>query len=369
MTLWIDGRSVDAQDFGEIEKLIPKRPDLVEVLRFLKFWYSKDTSWDVLTSGSTGVPKSVSISRAQMLASARLSIKYFNFSPQTDGLLLGISVRFVGGFMVLVRAFLLGIDVWLEPASSRPFSGSGVDFGNKRWFLSMAPLQLDFMTSQPQIVLASKNWKGILFGGSALTKSQMAALSVFHCPVYHSYGMTETVSHIGIARVNGSEKDPVSVFQVLDGIQVRTNENQCLEIKGEPTGNMWIHTRDRAEILSKDRFRILGRLDRVINSGGLKADPDWIKACILDLNPDLDDSFEIIGIPDELLGQRIILVFESQSEKLNQLNWTDLFIKLGQHMDPRLVPKSVVSIPQIPLLENFKVDYPMVQNWVLDRVK
>lgn len=352
-----------------MQELFPQRPDLEEVVSFLKFWYSDSESWIVQTSGSTGIPKSVPILRSQMTASARLSLLHFGFSSKSDGFLLCISTRFVGGFMVLVRAFLSGLDVWLEPPSSKPLEKMPSLALEKNWFLSVAPLQLDFLSKQPQILAASRYWKGILVGGAALSNSQLDSAQLFACPVYHTYGMTETVSHIAVSQVNGSNVDLGSVFQVLKGIQIRQNEDNCLEVRGEPTQYQWVSTRDRVEFLSEDRFRVLGRLDRVINSGGLKVDPDWIKEKLLQLNPNIGQPFEILGIPDEILGQKVILVFEMPDTEFLQLDWQNLFQNLDKSIDTRLLPKEIVGVPEIPLLDNYKVNFPELERLVKMKIK
>ncbi|HRH34820.1 MAG TPA: AMP-binding protein [Catalimonadaceae bacterium] len=364
MTLWIDGRPFNSKDFRGLQKLIPQRPDLEDVVSFLKFWYSDVESWVVQTSGSTGIPKSVPILRAQMISSARLSLFHFGFSSKADAFLLCISTRFVGGFMVLVRAFLSGLDVWVEPPSSKPMKKMPPLALERNWFLSVAPLQLDYLSKQPQIRAASRNWKGILVGGASLSKSQLDSAQLFACPVYHTYGMTETVSHIAVSQVNGSTTESGSVFQVLNGIQIRQNENQCLEVRGEPTQNQWVTTRDRVEFLSEGRFRVLGRLDRVINSGGLKVDPDWIKEKLLELKPNIGFPFEIIGIPDEILGQKVILVFEKTDSDYLPVDWQNLFQNLDNSIDPRLIPKEIIGVPEIPMLENYKVNFPELERLV-----
>lgn len=358
MNLWIGGTAISSHDFLGLEKLISAKNDLENVLHFLRFWYSKKTVWDVKTSGSTGIPKIIPVSRAQILASAKRSFQFFQPDAQTEGGMLCISTRFVGGFMVLVRADLTGMDVWLEPPRTEIFKNLKHFPKQKKWNLTVAPLQLGYLAGQPDLVEESRHWKNILVGGGPLSKSQMEGARKMQCPVYHSYGMTETVSHIALARVNGSEALPPGEFQILPGIEVRKDALDCLEIKADITNGNWLTTRDRVDIKENGRFRVLGRLDRVINSGGLKIDPDWLKAKIAERMTSQSDHFEIVAIPDEVLGEMVVLVFDNSVANLDSTNWLSIFSELSKELDNRLLPKKVVSLPGFPLLPGLKTDFP-----------
>lgn len=368
MTLWIDGQPYDSQDFQKLESLAQNRSDLSDLVLFLRFWHSDRDCWTIQTSGSTGPPKAISISRNQLKASAAMSLNYFQFSTKTDALLMCISSRFVGGLMVLVRADLAGLDVWVEVPSSFPLKNSGSLLTQKQWFLSVAPLQLTAISNDIQLVEASRNWRGILVGGAALTPAHIQAANQFHCPVYHSYGMTETVSHIAIAQVNQNDSLSPDVFQLLPGVQIRKNEVSCLEINAEVTHNQWLTTNDWVEILDDNSFRVLGRLDRIINSGGLKIDPDQLKRQILTGLNSPEDGFEIIGIPDAVLGEKVLLVYENNQLILSELDWFKLFKTLHGSLDSKHFPKQIESVNHLPRLENQKVDFPKLRAMILHQL-
>lgn len=367
MRLWIEGSPYDPASFAELEMAAEKLDHLVPVLAFLRFWFSDQHEWTTYTSGSTSEPKPIRISRHQLECSARLHLNYFNPDPETVGLVLCISARHVGGFMILVRALMANLDVLILAPASNPIPAEGLP-SFRKWFLSMVPMQFYRLLEFEHLPAITKNWAGILLGGAPVSEKFRKAISSLSCPVFHSYGMTETVSHIAVRQIHPSEnQDFVDIgFDLLPGIKIRLNENSCLAISGSVTDNEWIQTNDEAVLLSPTRFLLLGRSDHMINSGGLKIHPDSVASLVLSLIPETHPEFDVLGLPDPVLGQRVVLVFyagDSGQFRLfwEKADWERMILHVADPANRRILPKAVFTLPSRPVTASQKTDFPVIR--------
>lgn len=333
-----------------------------DVRRFAAFWFSNEPFWESWTSGSTGQPQKIRLSREQMEFSARISLNYFGFTSEKDGFALALPASAAGGFMLLARAFLADIDVLLLPPSG--IVSSGINFpSDKKWFLPLLPLQLFDFLSRPDSAALSTRLSGILLGGGMLDEKLLPAISRLSCPVFHSYGMTETASHIAMRKVFPEKEDG---FRPLPGIQVRTGENDCLEINaGVLTNNLWLITRDRAEISSDKSFRILGRADFTLNSGGLKLQPELEKQELQKLFPPVCSEFDLLGIPDHRLGEKMVMA--AYFPESHQLEIQFILSGITDPQKRRRLPKAVFYFPEgPPRLAGGKTNFPALRKKILD---
>ncbi|HPI09670.1 MAG TPA: AMP-binding protein [Catalimonadaceae bacterium] len=368
MRLWIEGSPYDPASFAELEKRAENLEHLVPVLSFLRFWFSDLEEWTTHTSGSTSDPKPIRISRQQLESSARLHLDYFKPDPEHVGLVLCISARHVGGFMILVRAMLGNLDVLILPPSSNPIPAEGLP-SFRKWFISMVPMQFYQLLELENLPVVSQNWAGILLGGAAVSDQINKAISSLDCPVFHSYGMTETVSHIAVRQIHPSENEHFTdiAFDLLPGIDIRLNDNSCLAIRGPVTDQEWIQTNDVAVLISPTRFLLLGRSDHIINSGGLKIQPDSVASLVLSLIPETNPDFDVLGMPDHLLGQRVVVVFYSDdSETFRQFweksDWENQIMKVTDPAKRRILPKAVFTLPSRPMTASQKTDFPAIRS-------
>jgi O-succinylbenzoic acid--CoA ligase len=367
MRLWIEGSPHDPASFTELELLAEQYDHLVPVISFLQYWFSDQTEWTTHTSGSTFEPKQISISRDQLEASARLHLNFFKPDPEIVGLVLCISARHVGGFMILVRALMANLDVLILPPSTNPIPADGLP-SFRRWFISMVPMQFYRLLEFGNLPAISQKWAGILLGGAPVSEQKEKAVSSLACPVYHTYGMTETVSHIAVRQIHPSGNLKISEigFDMLSGIDIRLNDKSCLAILGPVTGNKWIQTNDEAVLLSPTRFLLLGRADRIINSGGLKIHPDSVASLVLSLIPETHPEFDVLGLPDPDLGQRVTLVFYSQDSELfrqfwEKTDWEKTIINVNDPSNRRILPKAVFTLPSRPMTVSQKTDFPAIR--------
>lgn len=271
------------------------------------------------TSGSTGTPADILLPKEQMRRSALRTINFFAIN--SDSLLYScISPEYIGGKMMLVRSLVSGAALGYETPSNRPLQDYS---GPEITLLSIVPSQmiyiLDNIECMPQI-------KNILIGGSAIPSSLRKRIADSGLSVWESYGMTETSSHIAIRKVEAIE----TPFHTLPGISVSTND-EALDIKIE--GWKSFLTNDAAEIISSEEFRILGRLDNVIISGGKKIHPEEVEK---KLSEHIKIPFYITSAPDEKWGQRVVMVAEGD-EKGNRGFINDACSILPKHEVPKQI--------------------------------
>lgn len=260
--------------------------------------------------------------------------------------------------MVLARALLGGFDVWMLEPTSNPIPETSPLLEHRKWFISLVPMQLEAFRND-NLQKESVNWKGLLLGGTAITSSQTELIKWVRCPVYQSYGMTETVSHIAVRPIPPVFANEIP-YSVLPGIEIKTDENQCLAIRGRVTDFEWLQTNDRVEVLNATQFLYLGRADDVINSGGLKFDPNQLKTMYIQAVDWKEEEFEIVGLSDDILGQKVVLAFRKSPDK----EWIDPsrfhmdIQKLSHTVESFRMPKAIYLIEHFPLTPTFKLDRP-----------
>jgi O-succinylbenzoic acid--CoA ligase len=369
MKVWFNNKKYEGSDFFKNKDLVQKFYFLKPLFEFTNFWFSETQIWVAKTSGSTGIPKNIEISKNQMEASAKASLLFFDFEKKNDGLILCLSASHVGGFMVLVRAILGDLDLWILEPSSKPIPFSSEILKKRKWFVSMVPLQFASFIKEQENIISS--FKGILLGGAPIQDSNELNLKSLQCPVYQSYGMTETVSHIAIRNIY-KPKNVIDIksqpFVILPGIEIRQNEQNCLKVKGAVTNQEWIQTNDLVKILDEKSFFFLGRVDDVINSGGLKINPIEIKSLLETVLFKQVLEFQILGIADQNLGEKVVLAFEinGNPEFQSEQFWPLVFEKLAEQIDSRLLPRSVFGLHQLPKTDNMKFDKPKLRLLIKD---
>ena len=273
-----------------------------EVVNFLKEWFSNSTGITVQTSGSTGKPKQIAIPKQSFVESACNTCEFLSLDKNTSALLC-IPVKYIGGKMMVIRALTSGYNLWIEDPKSSPLK----NFKHTVDFLAITPMQ-----AQQILVDSPKELEQIhqvIIGGGAVTQSFTNEIKIFRNNFYSTYGMTETVSHIALKRLNGSQLS--DSFEVLPFYSVSLNDENCLVIDCPSLTSETIVTNDIAELTNKG-FEWLGRKDNVINSGGIKISPEAIEEKIKAKYPDL--VFYITSKKDEKLGEKVVLVTEKEIE-------------------------------------------------------
>lgn len=267
-----------------------------EIYSFLKSFLSPDEHFEVHTSGSTGIPKLISIPKKYMRASARKTIGALNLKKD-DKALLCLSTDKIGGIMMLVRWLEGELDLYPEGVSSNPLTNTngGYDFG------AMVPLQVQ------QSIGDLNRVKKLIIGGAPIDPSLERELSNLTNEVYHTYGMTETISHVALKRVNSSSA--LSFFKALPKVRFSVDGRNCLVINAPEIGIQDLVTNDVVELNSDTEFIWKGRFDNVVNSGGIKLLPEEVEKKVGDIGV----PYFLFGEPDTKLGERLVMVTESPS--------------------------------------------------------
>ncbi|MEO9571516.1 MAG: AMP-binding protein [Polaribacter sp.] len=276
-----------------------------EIHSFLKKWFSKEDFIVVQTSGSTGKPKKIKLQKRQMINSALTTGNYFNLKEKTAALLC-LSVGYVAGKMMFVRALTLGWHLDVIKTNSFPLKEIEKEYD----FSAMVPLQLENSIEKIKFI------KKLIVGGGVVSKKLQEKLQNSTCNVYATYGMTETITHIAIKKLNNLKIMP-NFYNVLPGINIYKDIRGCLVVKALDVSDEIVFTNDIIDLISENKFKWLGRFDNVINSGGVKLHPEIIEE---KLSVIISNRFFVAGIPDEKLGEKLVLIVEGDFKEISFSN-------------------------------------------------
>jgi len=310
-----------------------------ELFLFLLEWFSDSEFVLVHTSGSTGDPKPIELSKSVMQKSAERTIEYFGLQ-KNDRLLLSLPCRYIAGKMMVVRAIVGQMNlITIDPTTDFEFlEHENFDFG------AMVPNQVFKLLEQPSGIEKLQNIRNLLVGGSAISSALEAQIGQLSSRVVITYGMTETASHIAIRELSGIRKS--EIYSCLPGISVSLSETDCLQIH-LPEFHEPLQTNDLAELQSDNTFRILGRADSVIISGGIKYLPEVLEK---KLESVMNERFVISSVPDEKLGEKLALVIEGKP-----IETTILEQKINALLTPFERPKVIRFLEYFPTTISGKI--------------
>jgi len=317
---------------------------------FLTEWNSANEWISVQTSGSTGTPKPMLVEKKRMLASAQLTCDFLHLQPGNTALLC-MPLNFIAGKMMVVRALERQLKLIEVPPSSHPLASLK---GQQLDFAAMVPLQVWHSLEVTEEAETLRSIRHLLIGGGAIDTSLEAILETFPNTVWSSYGMTETLSHIALRRLNGTEAS--LYYTPFKQVKVSLSKEETLVIEAPLITPERLVTNDLAEILPDARFRILGRRDNVICSGGLKLQIEEIEAL---LHPLIPMPFAITSQPDPQLGEAVVLVLESTSLPASE-TLQEWFACLPKYWHPR----HTQCIDKIPLTESGKIKRKAVKELI-----
>ncbi len=243
-------------------------------LQFCEKWLSGQESFTLQTSGSTGTPKQINVTRDQLKSSAHLTAKAIGLQ-KNDTSLICLDTRYIAGIMMIVRSLETSMNMIIVEPSSNPLEK--VEEDDTIDFTALVPLQLETILKSPQREKLNKI-KNTLIGGAALNPKTIKELEGLPCSFFATYGMTETLSHIALQKLNG--KNAQDFFEVLPGITITKDERGCLVINAPHISVDPVITNDLVELFGSSQFRWLGRVDTIINTGGVKVIPEKIEATI-----------------------------------------------------------------------------------------
>ncbi len=313
-------------------------PDEVKksVEDFILAWFNDDASISTFTSGSTGKPKAIKLLKSKMIESAKQTGEFLGLKEKQSALLC-LSPETIAGKMMIVRAIVFHLNLYVGAISSQPFQNLEVEID----FVAMIPLQLsNSLDTNPEKLTKIKN---IIIGGGIIPPTLITKLKNNKLTVFHTYGMTETISHIAMRKVGIIYEESYTalgetIFSELDGQLVI--HSPLLKYKS-------ITTNDSIQIIDNKHFIFKGRADFVINSGGVKMHPEELENKLYTV---ISHPFFISSLPDEYFGEKVVLIIEySGVIILSDLN-------LKEVLKPYEHPKEIYCIDQFVRTESGKIN-------------
>lgn len=296
---------------------------------FLLDWFNDNyDQMKLRTSGSTGEVKEMFVHREKMLNSAIATQKRFDLPSKTKALCC-IPSNYVAGRMMLIRAMVLGWHLDLI----EPRANALADLKKEYDFAALTPHQLNQSLANIHLI------KKVIVGGSPISKSLLQKIQTIPTKVYETYGMTETVTHIATRRLNPSAKSKLKPLKALKNVSFTINKKNCLVITAPKITDEPVVTRDVVELVDEVRFYWKGRLDNVINTGGVKIHPEQVEK---KLHLTIDKPFFITGIPDDNLGEKVVLFIESSDEN-DKIHYLEK-LKSNDNLDKFESPKAIILV-------------------------
>lgn len=320
---------------AEVRADPPAWPDLHLTLLFDLL--SDSPTFEVRTSGSTGIPKPLSVPKAAAAMSARATIRHLGV-PYGSRLLLALDPQPIGGRMVMVRALAMGMDLNVCPAQALPEPPPG-DYA----LTSLVPRQVQALLNESPETL--RRMGQILVGGAPVDDALARRLRGWPNPIWHTFGMTETLSHVALRRLDIGESD----FNALPGCRFSQDAEGCLVIEA-PWVEGLVITRDLVHLESETRFTWRGRADLAIISGGLKILPEPLEG---EIRAQLGEHpLAITSVPDATWGEAVVLV-SSHPLDISRLTLADQRHRPQYHL-----------VHALPLTGAGKLDRVALQNLV-----
>ncbi len=310
-----------------------------KVENFISSWFDTGSYIETKTSGSTGTPKTIRLEKNKMRFSATMTGSYFEFKPG-EKILLCLSPDSIGGKMLMLRAILHEMELIVSDLQRNPMEQ--IDFSID--FAAMVPMQIQTVIQEnPGKLDLIKN---LLIGGAAVSPQLEAALSDFDLNAFESFGMTETMSHVAVRKLNQADSAP---FEALNGIHFSLKDGK-LVIHAPELGLPELETNDVVELLDEKTFYWKGRADFAVNSGGIKFHPELIEK---KLAAEINVRFFIAGEKDVLLGEKLVLVLEGTGNRF----WVDAILKtLNQQLSGYEVPKKIYFVPEFAETPSGKIN-------------
>ncbi len=345
----LNGKSFSSED----ELVIFSKTISESVVAFLKDWFNANDFVIVQTSGSTGNPKPIQLKKEFMKNSALATESFFKLKEETTALLC-LSTDYIAGKMMLIRALTLGWHLDIVKPDSNPLKG----IEKKYDFSAMVPLQL--RNSLNELFKVDQ----LIVGGGVVSNDLITAIQNISTKVFATYGMTETITHIAVKKLNNftslqGETTKQSLYTVLPNVKITQDTRDCLVIEAPKVSSEKISTNDVVTIISKSEFEWLGRYDNVINSGGVKLHPEKIEE---KLSKIITQRFFVIGVPDTILGEKLVLIIEdaisSISSSLNTgavKKYLLLKIKKYTSLSKFEIPKEVYFVNEFIETETKKI--------------
>jgi len=306
----------------------------ISIGNFIQEWLDNNDYVVVKTSGSTGVSKNLVLSKQKMISSAKATGTFFKL-PENTTALLCLPSNYIAGKMMLVRAMVLGWNLHVVAPGKNAISHDDTDYD----FVAMVPYQVQYSLKSLNKI------KKLIIGGAAISKKLNDQLQGVDTEVFATYGMTETISHIAVRRINGLAKS--NNYTALPRVRFSLDKRNCLMIDAPEVSVEKVISNDVVKLISPTSFEYLGRIDDVVNSGGIKLFPEQIESKLASY---IDRPFIIASEKNETLGERLILIIEDATTQENS-DFKEAFLSLSSYERP----KKIYTFSKFPFTETGKI--------------
>lgn len=307
-----------------------------ETADFIKEFYNNLPYVTAHTSGSTGKPKEIHLLKSDMCASAELTNNFFGLSSDST-FYLNLSPSYIAGKMMIVRALVLNAKIVEESPSNQPLSNYN---SNERISLgAFVPSQIKYLINNPEKLLLFDN---IIIGGGKIPGRLERWLAEQGIRAFNTYGMTETCSHVALAPV-GVTPQP---FTAIGNITFSTDNRGCLVVNTPHFSQKKVTTNDIVNLISPTQFQWCGRIDNVINSGGIKIFPEEIEPKIAEVIR--NTRFYVTSQKSDKWGEELLLILEYKSlpdgvSKSGEIR-PDFINKMKQKLPSYSIPRRYIAI-------------------------
>ncbi len=303
---------------------------------FILDWFNSNSFISIATSGTTGSPKKIKIEKQALVFSALATAEFFDLKAG-NRVLNCLSTNYIAGKMMLIRSIVLGLEMDFVEPTSNPLKDNAKIYD----FVAMVPLQVENSINE------LSNVRKLIIGGAKINENLKNQLLGLPTLVYETYGMTETITHIAAKKISDN------YFSVLPNVTISTDNRNCLVIDVPRISNSKIVTNDVVNIINDCEFELLGRIDNVINSAGVKLYPEQIE---MKLAHKIQTRFFVIGIPDVKYGEQLALVIEGNPRVFE----ANFFNDLSSYEKP----KSIYFTPKFIETESGKIKRAATLNLV-----
>ena len=321
-----------------------------KVLDFVRQWLNGTQEFGLTTSGSTGPPAPIALRRRQLEASARRTADFFDLGPG-DRALVCLNCEYIGGLMMLVRGLERHLHLTIVEPRADPFADVAADAEFD--FTALVPLQLKAVLAAGHAPRLNR-LRVLLVGGAPADAALTQELQPLTVPVWLTYGMTETCSHVALRRLNGPAA--TAAFRVLPGITAGQDARGCLTLRGDVTDDQLITTNDVVHLLDAHTFEWLGRADFVINSGGVKVPAEKVELVLDVALTEIGAGRRcfVAGQPDERLGQTVTAYIEGPA--LPSAPEARLKALLAGRLSRYEQPRRLVYVPEFQVTATGKLN-------------
>lgn len=326
------------------------------------------------TSGSTGSPKLAMLTACALVASARATDERLGGPGQW---LLPMAAHHIAGLQVLVRSLLAGTDPVAADLSGgftpTAFTDAATALTGPRRYVSLVPTQLVRLLADGAATDALRTFDAILVGGAASPPSLLSQAQAAGLRVVTTYGMSETAGGCvysgaplaGVhVRADGHGRLSLGGATLAEGYLGRPDLTAAAFRTG-PDGTRWFATDDIGHQDDAGRWHVDGRVDDLVNTGGLKVAPRLVEDALVQRLPGVAEC-AVVGVPDAEWGEAVAaaLVLRDGSRPLTL---EDVRAALRGSIPDHALPRRIAVLEALPLRGPGKPDRLAVRAVFSDR--